>query len=231
MAFDLPGILTIVFATISAASAGWALWLRRTMAREAELLQTIRDRTEQLEQANRKLEALSYSDALTEVANRRAFDEALDREWRRRIRSKRPLSLLMIDIDYFKAFNDAYGHQGGDACLTQVAKTLASIVGRAGDQVARYGGEEFAVLLPETEPRGAAAIAERMRTRVADLKIPNEGAPLGYVTVSVGYATVTAPAAGKPETLLAAADGALYGAKREGRNRTCAAPSPDMQPA
>lgn len=230
MALDFPGLLAAGFGAIAFAAAGWALWVRRTMAREAELLQTIRDRTEQLEQANRKLEALSYSDALTGVANRRAFDEAFDREWRRGIRSKRPLSLLMIDIDCFKEFNDAHGHQRGDGCIAQVAATLGGIVRRAGDQVARYGGEEFAVLLPETDSTGAAAIAERMRAAVEALRIPNAAAPFRFVTVSVGFATVVATDAGKPEALLAAADGALYTAKREGRNRTKAAPAADMQP-
>lgn len=230
MLLDVPGILTLVFGAIAAGSAAWAIWVHQTLKREAELLQTIRDRTEQLEQANRKLEALSYSDALTSVANRRAFDEALDREWRRGIRSRRPLSLLMIDIDFFKAFNDAYGHQRGDSCIVQVASVLASIVRRAGDQVARYGGEEFAVLLPETDPAGAAAIAERMRMEVETLRITNDGAPLRFVTVSIGFATATPTETGRREGLVAAADGALYSAKREGRNRACAAAAMDVQP-
>lgn len=220
MQLDLPAILACVFGAVAAVSAAWAFGLRRTMAREAELRQTIRERTEQVEEANRKLEALSYQDALTGVANRRAFDEALDREWRRGIRSKRPLALLMMDIDCFKAFNDTYGHQSGDRCLTRVAEALSSIVHRAGDQVARYGGEEFAALLPETDRPGAAAIAERMRAAVERLQIPHKEAPGGYTTVSVGFAIAQATDAGTPEALLAAADAALYRAKREGRNRT-----------
>ncbi|HXG54379.1 MAG TPA: diguanylate cyclase [Vicinamibacterales bacterium] len=220
MPIDLPGILAYVFGAIAAASAAWAMLLRRTMAREAELLQTIRERTEQVEEANRKLEALSYLDALTGVANRRAFDEGLDREWRRGIRSKRPLALLMMDIDCFKAFNDTYGHQSGDRCLANVAAALSSTVKRAGDQVARYGGEEFAALLPETDRPGAAAIAERMRAAVEQLHIPNKEAPGGYTTVSVGFAVAQATDAGTPDALLASADAALYRAKREGRNRT-----------
>jgi two-component system, chemotaxis family, response regulator WspR len=230
MLLDIPGILTLVFGAIAAGSAAWAIWVHQTLKREAELLQTIRERTEQLEQANRKLEALSYSDALTSVANRRAFDDALDREWRRAIRSRRPMSLLMIDIDFFKPFNDTYGHQSGDSCIVQVASVLESIVRRAGDQVARYGGEEFAVLLPETDPAGAAAIAERMRMEVEALHIANHGAPLRFVTISIGYATAVPTDTTKPEALVAAADGALYSAKREGRNRAVAAPAMEVQP-
>lgn len=228
---DLPTILACVFGSIAAVSASWALWLRRTMAREAELLQEIRDRTRQVEEANQKLEALSYLDALTGVANRRAFDEALEREWRRGIRSKRPLSLLMMDIDCFKAFNDTYGHQSGDLCLTQVAAALTSIVKRAGDQLARYGGEEFAALLPDTDLHGAAAIAERVRAAVEQLQIVNEASPAGHTTVSIGFGAVVASDAATPQALIAAADEALYRAKREGRNRTQEATSVTVQPS
>ena len=212
-----------MFAAIAAMAGAWALWLRQTMAREADLLQTIRVRTEQLEEANRKLEALSYQDALTGVGNRRAFDLAIDREWRRGIRSRRPLSLLMLDIDHFKAFNDRYGHQAGDRALASVAGALVEIVRRAADQVARYGGEEFAALAPDTDRPGAEAIAMRLRAAVEDLAIPNEGGIAGVVTLSIGYATVVPVDTTAPAALIAAADAALYQAKRAGRNRVVSA--------
>jgi diguanylate cyclase (GGDEF)-like protein len=173
----------------------------------------VRERTEQLEEANRKLEELSFLDGLTEVANRRQFEQILDLEWRRAVRSQSPLSLIIADIDHFKKFNDAYGHQAGDRCLREVAHVLDSIVQRAGDQVARYGGEEFAAMLPETDVAGAAGIAERMRQAVEALQ-PEGNA----VTVSFGVATTIATDQSKPEALVAAADAALYEAKHAGRN-------------
>jgi diguanylate cyclase (GGDEF)-like protein len=216
---ELPLILSFVFAAIAAGAIAWALWIRQTMAREAELVQLVRERTAQLEEANRRLEALSYQDALTGVANRRALDEALDIEWRRGIRSKRPLSFLLLDIDHFKGFNDTYGHPAGDRALARVAAALGSVVRRAGDRIARYGGEEFAALLPETDRTGADAIAERMRTAVEALAIPNPAADSGCLTLSVGHTTVLANDSGTQASVVAAADRALYEAKREGRNR------------
>ena len=222
-AVDLPLILTFVFGAIAAIAIAWALWIRRTMAREAELLQLLRERTEQLEDANERLKTLSFADALTGVANRRAFDQSLDSEWRRAVRSKQPLSLLMLDIDNFKSFNDTYGHQSGDQCLTAVANELGRVPQRAGDRVARYGGEEFAALLPSTDPPGAMALAERMRAAVEALNIPHTAGVGGCVTISVGRATVESTDGMSAETLVAAADAALYNAKRSGRNRVAAA--------
>ena len=187
--------------------------LRRSRGREQELARLVRERTEQLEEANRKLEELSFLDALTDVANRRQFEQILDLEWRRAVRSGAPLSLLLADIDHFKAFNDSYGHQAGDRCLRDVAMLLDSIVQRAGDQVARYGGEEFAAMLPETDAEGAEKIAEKMRRAVESLETGG-----GRVTISVGVATTLAREKASPESLVAAADAALYDAKRAGRN-------------
>jgi diguanylate cyclase (GGDEF)-like protein len=215
---DVPLILTLVFGAIAAIAVAWALWIRRTMARESELLELVNDRTLQLEEANRRLEALSYTDALTGAANRRAFDEALDTEWRRAIRSKAPLSLLMIDIDYFKSFNDRHGHLAGDECLATVAATLGGMVRRAGDRVARYGGEEFAMLLPATDGPGSIAVAERTRAAVAAINLPNPAGVDGRVTVSIGRATTQAIDGATPDALVGAADAALYEAKRSGRN-------------
>jgi diguanylate cyclase (GGDEF)-like protein len=220
---DLPLVLTFGYASIAAIAVAWAIWIRRSLAREEEMLRTIRERTAQLEDANRRLEALSYTDALTGVANRRAFDQALDVEWRRAIRSKQPMSIVMIDIDHFKGFNDTYGHREGDNCLASVASAMSGTVRRAADTLARYGGEEFVALLPETDAAGAAAIAERMRARVADLALAHDGGIGGRVTVSVGHATTTANDATSADLLVSAADVALYEAKRGGRNRVAAA--------
>jgi|SRR5687767_10903666 len=198
---------------VSVAIAAYALHVHQARLREEELVRLVRERTEQLEEANRRLEELSFLDGLTEIANRRQFEQILDLEWRRAVRSGAPLSLIIADIDHFKAFNDTYGHQAGDRCLRDVATLMDSIVQRAGDQVARYGGEEFAAMLPETDAEGAKSIAERMRQAVEALE--TEG---GRVTVSFGVATVVATDKMSQNVLVAAADAALYEAKRAGRN-------------
>lgn len=173
----------------------------------------------QLDRANRMLRALSYLDGLTGIANRRHFEESLDQEWRRAIRSGAPLSLLMVDIDRFKALNDAYGHQYGDDCLRQVATTFADTLKRAGDLAARYGGEEFAVVLPATELEGAAAIGEIIRSSVEELAIAHDQSPCQVVTVSVGAATSIPTEETAATELIDLADRALYQAKHAGRNR------------
>ena len=220
---QLPYLLSLGFATIAAIALAWAMWIRRTVAREAELLALVQQRTVELEEANRRLEALSLTDALTGVANRRAFDQALDHEWRRAIRSKQPLSVLMLDVDHFKPYNDTHGHQAGDRCLAALASQLAHIPRRAGDRIARYGGEEFVALLPSTDGPGTAALAERMRTAVEALDLPHADGIGKRVTVSIGHATMQATETSSPDLLVAAADAALYEAKRTGRNRVVAA--------
>lgn len=206
-------VMAAVLLLLVAGSAMYAVRVRRARAREQELLRLVQERTEQLEEANRRLEELSFLDALTDVANRRQFEQILDLEWRRAVRSTAPLSLILADIDHFKQFNDKYGHQAGDRCLRDVATLLDSIVQRAGDQVARYGGEEFAAMLPETDAEGAEKIAERMRRAVEGLETGG-----GKVTVSIGVATMVAGETRTAESLVAAADAALYDAKRAGRN-------------
>lgn len=214
---DLPLILSFVFAAIAALAVAWALWIRQTMTREAELVQLVRDRTDELEAANRRLEALSYQDALTGVANRRALDKALDIEWRRGIRSKRPISFLLLDIDHFKGFNDTYGHQAGDAVLKQFADVVKHEA-REIDRVGRYGGEEFLVLLPGTVLDAAVTFAERVRTSVEARRFTFEGGSL-LRTVSCGVAAWPHPRVSTCEGLIKAADSALYVAKEMGRNR------------
>ena len=188
--------------------------------------QTVADRTASLDvvnrglqQANAELVELSFRDALTGVANRRQFDTTLDAEWRRAVRSGTPLSLLLLDIDDFKRYNDTYGHLAGDTCLQQVAGFLQRRVRRSGDLVARYGGEEFVVLLPGSEQQSALALAGSLIQGIRELALPHRtsrAAPV--VTVSVGIATIVPEVGQSAESLIAAADTALYVAKERGRN-------------
>ncbi len=170
------------------------------------------------------LQKRSATDGLTGLANRRSFDEAIEQEWQRSRRHHETLALLLIDIDHFKKHNDNHGHQAGDECLRLVARTLASTARRAGDLPARYGGEEFAVLLPASSIEGAAALAERIRVAVEQLRLPYLEASAGrHVSVSVGVAACVPGQAGTPSSLVAAADEALYQAKAVGRNQVIVA--------
>jgi len=183
------------------------------------VVETLRDMTVQKE-AQAELERLATRDGLTSVANRRSFDQTLNTEWRRATRESRALSLLMVDVDFFKPYNDTYGHQGGDECLRQVAAAMSKVVKRSSDAVARYGGEEFVILLPATDPDGALIVAERIRAAVEALHLPHSGSTVAdHVTVSIGVASVTVSSEGVPAQLIGAADAALYRAKHEGRNR------------
>ena len=164
----------------------------------------------------------SLSDGLTGVGNRRHFDLAFDKEWRASKRSGKPLSLLMIDVDYFKAYNDCYGHQQGDACLRQIATALQQALRRPGDMLFRYGGEEFCAVLPDTWQDDALQVAEALRANVQRLALPHAAAAGATVSVSLGVATQCARAQVDPAVLLVAADAALYDAKRGGRNRVAA---------
>lgn len=200
------------------------VWRGRMAAlhrREQDLQELVAARTRQLEGANALLIDLSYLDPLTSIPNRRRFDEVLAEEWRRAGRTRTRISLVMIDVDCFKAFNDTYGHQAGDDCLRRVAATLSDHLPRAGDAVARYGGEEFAVLLPGTDAAGAYLLAERLRQQVVRLGIPHRASGVASnVTVSCGVATRRPQGDEDPGTLVAAADAALYAAKGRGRNRS-----------
>jgi diguanylate cyclase (GGDEF)-like protein len=187
------------------------------------VVETLRDITLQ-KQAQTDLEALATRDGLTGLSNRRSFDERLLAESRRGFRDRAPLSLLMIDIDCFKPYNDTYGHQKGDECLKAVARTIAGTLWRAGDFAARYGGEEFAVILPDTPISGAAMIAERLRAAVESLGIAHGASTVASnVTLSVGGVVAAAPYL-PPQQLLSGADAALYRAKRAGRNRSNVVP-------
>ncbi len=184
------------------------------------LEELVEDRTAELQIANKRLEELSRVDGLTGIANRRRLDEELDREWKRMLREKRPLSVVLSDIDHFKLYNDTYGHQGGDECLIRVARAMKDTVNRPGDLTARYGGEEFCLVLPETGGPGAMQIAERVRKNVFELSMEHKSSPVvGVVTLSLGVATLIPDIGSHPSVLLEAADRALYQAKGNGRNR------------
>lgn len=200
-------------------------------------LNLVRDITERkraeehLQSAYRAMESLVVVDALTGISNRRRFDEALATEWRRALREGDKLSLLLIDADHFKRYNDTYGHVRGDSCLKQIAEAALDVVLRPGDLVARYGGEEFAVVLPGTDEIGAKAVAEDICQAVRNRRLPHEGNAPGIVTVSVGCATVIPMRGKSPQDLIESADQALYRAKGRGRNRVVVAGIPQRPDA
>ena len=173
-----------------------------------------------LQNANLELKRLAAVDGLTQIANRRSFDQLLRQEWKRMFREKQPLGLILSDIDYFKAFNDTYGHLMGDDCLRRVAQTIEHCLRRPGDSVARYGGEEFAVILPNTDLDGAGYIANAIRESVARLRIPHaSSAAAEHVTISLGVTAAVPSAALDVEGFIRKADAALYTAKEQGRNQ------------
>ncbi|EIJ41047.1 diguanylate cyclase (GGDEF) domain-containing protein [Beggiatoa alba B18LD] len=174
----------------------------------------------ELAKANRDLAYLVNHDGLTKIANRRRFDEYLYQEWHRHLRERIDLSLLLCDVDFFKPYNDYYGHQAGDECLQKIAQTFAHVVKRATDLVARYGGEEFAILLPHTKAEGAHQIATNLQQAVINLNIPHQKSSIyPYVTISIGYATLTPQQYHNESMLIKKADQALYRAKENGRNQ------------
>ncbi len=200
----------------------------KSLSRMQEQLEKMND---ELACSNRELQRLSSMDGLTGVANRRQFDETLAKEWQRTMRSNLPLSLIFADIDFFKRYNDHYGHQSGDDCLKKVASALAATVHRPADLVSRYGGEEFVMVLPDTTDEGALAIAKKMLASIRDLDIPNIDSDVEkFVTLSIGVATFFPTEDGQPEQLVEAADQMLYRAKDGGRNKIeVAPPSPKLK--
>lgn len=185
-----------------------------------EAYQRLSELQYELQQKNIELERLSCSDGLTGILNRRSFDSHIRKEWLRAVREKKDLGLLLIDIDHFKAYNDNYGHQGGDECLRQVADALKVALKRPSDIVARYGGEEFAVVLPDTNKDGATIIAEALRSGVESLAIAHlYSSTVNYVTVSLGVTSIIPGQEDSLEQFIRIADQALYSAKAAGRNR------------
>ncbi len=201
----------------------------RAMQRIIQMRQSLLLMTRKLDTANQELKRLTSLDGLTGIANRRHFDEVLEREWRRAMRQGEELSILMCDIDYFKAYNDTVGHQKGDDCLRQVAEALTATLDRRGDLLARYGGEEFIAVLPGTSLSGASFIAAQMRKAIIALDIPHPESPFGHVTASFGIASAVAMPETDPKDIVGAADSALYKAKRNGRNRVFQTTSLDPQ--
>ncbi len=173
-----------------------------------------------LQLANEELQRLATLDGLTQVANRRRFDEYMNKVWQILVRERLPLSLLMCDVDFFKRYNDSKGHQAGDECLQQLAQAMKFAVKRPADLVARYGGEEFAVILPNTNAEGALTVAQEIRAAVSALGLVHPQSPISnYITLSVGVSCTIPTLESCPETLISAADQALYQAKEAGRDR------------
>jgi len=188
----------------------------RNLSRIQEQLEKMND---ELAHSNRELQRLSSMDGLTGLANRRQFDETLEQEWQRAMRTNMPLSLIFVDIDFFKRYNDHYGHQAGDDCLKKVAGALEKTIHRPADLVSRYGGEEFVMILPDTTDEGALAVAEKVLASVANLRIPHaNSAAADHVTLSIGVATAAPLEDSQPEDLIETADKMLYRAKERGRN-------------
>jgi two-component system chemotaxis family response regulator WspR len=218
----LPDRLELL-ARIRYHSAGYISRLQRD-----EAFQFLRASQKNLADANIELQKLAALDSLTGIANRRRFDEVLRAEWQRGKRDKKPLSLLMCDIDCFKLYNDTFGHLAGDLCLKKAAAVLTEHLKRPADVAARYGGEEFAIVLPDTAIDGALLIANACRAHIEQLAIENPQSPGGFITMSIGVASVVPSQEGSAEALLGIADKALYVAKNDGRNQVVVA-APDKE--
>lgn len=228
---DIQSSSAFVAVLLGEGLEGWLLFgalafrLRETVREYVDEQQRrIEAQSEALVQAHALLEQrrVAHTDALTGIANRRSFDETLEREWDRCGRSKLPVSLLIGDVDYFKAYNDTYGHVLGDDCLRQVAQALAMCVTRPTDLCARYGGEEFALILAETDEDGALAVAREACEKIRNLRLPHAGSSLGIVTISLGVAS-TVPHVGGEPSIVEESDRSLYRAKQSGRNRYASA--------
>lgn len=199
----------------------FAKMVKRVHDTHEELESRVSQRTVELEEANSKLLAVSATDGLTGLPNRRRFDDVLEFEWRRAYRSGDYLVLAMIDVDWFKQYNDCYGHLAGDDCLRSVARILEAQANRAGDMVARYGGEEFVLIFTATEIEGAVKFAQSVCNALEQAALPHSKSPLGHVTISIGIAGMVPHESATADTLLKQADSALYSAKQNGRNRVC----------
>jgi diguanylate cyclase (GGDEF)-like protein len=214
-------VMTVIF--IAMISLICRLLMRQVRARMRIELELIHAQQE-LRKLNLSLQKLARSDGLTSLFNRRHFDLVLNNEFKRAIQSRRPLGLILLDIDFFKQYNDIYGHVAGDDCLQLIGNTLRNIPLRQRDIIARYGGEEFIILLPETDKIGAMTVARRIHNSITDLKIPHQGSPIGIISPSIGvYVGLPNSPEDTPSKLIIKADTALYEAKRQGRNRICEA--------
>jgi diguanylate cyclase (GGDEF)-like protein len=219
---DCNGLPMAAQDEIGAVAREFAGMADRVQEAQDKLEAKVRERTAALEQLNLRLTEISETDELTGIANRRRFDEALSLEWRRGLRTGKPLALMMIDVDWFKKYNDHYGHQAGDDCLKSVAGLLRSHVHRAGDVLARYGGEEFSIIAPATSLEAVLNWAEELCADMAAANMPHSESPLGRITISIGVAALLPVHDASSEDLLRAADRALYRAKEQGRNQAFA---------
>lgn len=212
-------IFTVIVLCLSMV-LGWLGYRLLRLVKNQELAgEQLRETQERLLRANNALELLAREDSLTGLNNRREFEYTAEMEFKRALRDQHNIGLLMMDIDYFKRYNDTYGHQMGDDCLRKVSGIIKGAVTRPGDLTARYGGEEFVVVLPNTSRVGALKVAERIRGAIHAAAIPNENAPLGVVTISIGVQVILPMEGDSVQTMVAAADKALYQAKTSGRNR------------
>lgn len=210
----------------------WALGLRliRQIAIRERAQSDLRTARDDLEKINKELAALALLDGLTGLANRRRFDTVLNEEYARAMRNETSLALIMLDVDFFKKYNDRYGHPQGDECLKKISKTLKSASARPGDLVARYGGEEFAILLPGTDTSGATAVAERVRLAIQAIQIEHAENAGRIVTISAGVSSMLPSRKdNSPADIVLAADQALYEAKKSGRNRVCGSDNSKLQ--
>ncbi|MDE3126909.1 MAG: diguanylate cyclase [Gemmatimonadota bacterium] len=210
----------VAFALVGGAASAYSLRVRGLKRQERRLTKLVAERTADLRTANERLAQLAIEDPLTGLANRRRYDEFLEHEWRRALRARAPLAVMVLDVDHFKGYNDAYGHQAGDECLRRVAAAVQGVVRRGTDLAARYGGEEFAVVLTATAPANVAAVAEAIRAAVEALGIPHRASGAApHVTVSIGTAVMVPDDQTTADDLVREADRALYRAKEGGRNR------------
>lgn len=209
--------------TIVVGLGAFALRVRRLKAAERILMLRLTEMSTELAAANRRLELLATTDALTHLPNRRRFSEFIEQEWQRATRDRTSIALLMLDVDFFKRFNDTRGHQAGDECLRRVAAVIGGRVKRSSDLAARYGGEEFAVVLSGAEEEGALSVAHWIRAEIERQAIPHGASSVSeYVTISIGVSVMTPVAGSSPEQLIEEADTALYRAKELGRNAVIA---------
>lgn len=215
----LAAVILVIQALLAEQRRLRKMWAAELLSSKRLLEQRVEERTRQLSDANHQLELLSVTDALTGLANRRRFDSYLAAEWQRASRLGQKVGLMMLDVDWFKNYNDQYGHLQGDECLRQIGQLLRLGARRATDLAARYGGEEFALVVPQAEISYLKQQAELMRVAFASLHIPHQGSPLGHVTVSIGIAVLTPMPQQEPELLIQLADEALYRAKHQGRNQ------------
>lgn len=218
----MAGVIFIYFLSITSTFMQSYKLVTRSIALGLEKDDLIRDlkiSNQHLEVANQKIVALSHTDELTQLSNRRHLDMTLQKEWSRAVRSSLPICFIMLDIDYFKNYNDKFGHQQGDECLQKVSAELRSLIKRPGDFVARYGGEEFAIILPDTDCEGAVQLMKELKDNIQNLHLPTANTSVSaFVTISIGVACIRPKPEDDLSSLVSAADQQLYAAKRAGRN-------------